>query len=157
MFKSLQDYFTTKIDHILEHNDAEQADDQDLKLAAAVLMFEVARSDGKIDQVELDTMAKILREQFEFSEPDVNEMIQLAQQESEEAISLQGFTRQVCDNWCNNKRVKLLEHLWIIAFADEHIDAHERHLVRKIAGLLYLTDRQVARARENAKATIGIT
>lgn len=157
MFKSLQDYFTSKVDELLADDTAPESKEQDLKLAAAVLMFEVARSDGQIDQVELDTMANILQEQFDFPAEDVNEMIGLAKQESEDAISLQGFTRQVCDNWGNSKRIKLLEHLWIIAFADEHIDAHERHLVRKIAGLLYLTDGQIARARENAKAAIGLT
>jgi uncharacterized tellurite resistance protein B-like protein len=44
----------------------------------------------------------------------------------------------------------------VIALADKVIDAHERHLVRKVAGLLYLNEMQIVHARENAKELLGI-
>lgn len=125
--------------------------DTGLKLAAATLMFELVRSDGNIDEVELEQMQKILKIQFELTANEVSTLIDEAQNSAEQAISLQGFTRQICENWSNEERVKLLEYLWVLALADNHVDAHERHLVRKIAGLLYLTDRQINVARENAK------
>lgn len=125
--------------------------DQDLKLAAATLMFEVIRSDGQIDPVELSHMAEILRREFNLNEEEFDELFQLAEDTANEAISLQGFTRDICDNWGSDKRMKLLEYLWTLALADEQIDPHERHLVRKVAGLLYLNDAQVAISREQAK------
>jgi len=82
--------------------------------------------------------------------------MELARKSAHEATSLQGFTREICDNWGNAKRVRLLEHLWIIALADKTIDANERHLVRKVAGLLYLNEMQIVQARENAKQKLGI-
>ena len=53
--------------------------------------------------------------------------------------------------------MKLLEYLWVLALADERIDPHERHLVRKVAGLLYLNEKQIMQSRENAKRQLGIS
>ena len=128
----------------------------ELKLAAATLMFEVIRSDGRVDKVELIYMGEILRREFKLSEEEVEELFKQAKDTAHEATSLQGFTREICDNWGNNKRVKLLEYLWMLALADDRIDPHERHLVRKVAGLLYLTDRQITESRERAKHQLGI-
>ena len=133
----------------------QQPSDQDLKLAAATLMFEVVRSDGVIDQVELEQMGKILQREFKLNQDEVDELFELAKDTADQAISLQGFTRDICDNWGNAKRMKLLEYLWMLALADETIDPHERHLVRKVGGLLYLNDAEVAQSREQAKRQLG--
>ena len=130
--------------------------DADLKLAAATLMFEVVRSDGRVDQVELIYMGEILRREFHLSETELDELSQLAKDTANAATSLQGFTRDICNNWGNSKRMKLLEYLWMIALADDKIDPHERHLVRKVAGLLYLNDDQVLKSREQAKRQLRI-
>ena len=162
MFKSLQDFFSSKSENGLagKGNNGDKAkkdpNESDLKLAAATLMFEVVRSDGKIDRTELIAMSEVLRSHFDIDDDDIKIMIELAQQTSTEATSLQGFTRDICDNWGNAKRAKLLEHLWVIALADKTIDAHERHTVRKVASLLYLNEMQIVQAKENAKAVLGI-
>lgn len=129
----------------------------DVKLAAATLMFELIRADGTIDELELEQLRLVLGTHFKLKPDDVEALILDAQTSAEEAVSLQSFTRQICDNWNNEQRVKLLEYLWILALADQHIDAHERHLVRKVAGLLYLTDRQINTARAAAMQQLNIT
>ena len=154
MFKSLQDFFNQKSK---TGKSKKQSGDHDLKLAAATLMFEVVRSDGQIRSTEVIAMGEVLREQFGFEEEDINAMMELARQSSTEATSLQGFTREICDNWGNAKRARLLEHLWAIALADKTVDAHERHLVRKVASLLYLNEMQIVQAKEAAKAKLGIS
>jgi len=130
--------------------------DQELKLAAATLMFEVVRSDGRIDQVELAYMGDILRREFKLNEQELEQLFTLAKDTADDAVSLHGFTRDICDNWGNSKRKKLLEYLWTLALADEQIDPHERHLVRKVGGLLYLNDSEILQSREQAKLTLGM-
>lgn len=134
----------------------EEPKEDDLKLAAATLMFEVIRSDGRIDQVELIYMGDILRREFKLNDEDLDELFEIAKDSSHKATSLQGFTRQICEHWGNSKRMKLLEYLWVLALADERVDPHERHLVRKLAGLLYLNEKQIMQSRENAKRQLGI-
>ena len=130
--------------------------EQELKLAAATLMFEVIRSDGRIDKVELIYMGDILRREFKLNEEELDELFKLAKETAHEATSLQGFTREICDNWGNPKRAKLLEYLWMLALADNQIDPHERHLVRKVAGLLYLNEAEIRMSREATKKQLGI-
>lgn len=144
MLKSLKELFKSG-------TESEEPSDQDLKLAAATLMFELIRSDGQVDQIELDSMNEILQREFALDDEELAALSDLAKTTAQEAISLQGFTREVCEHWDNPKRMKLLEYLWLLALADEKIDPHERHLVRKVAGLFYLTDTEIIIARENAK------
>jgi len=135
---------------------SEANDDQELKLAAATLMFEMIRSDGQVDRVELDQMGALLQREFKLGEEELAQLFKQAEDTAQNAISLQGFTREICDNWGNEKRLKLLEYLWMLALADERIDPHERHLVRKVAGLLYLNDAEINQCRERAKQQLSV-
>ena len=153
MFKSLQDFFSNSNSSQDVNNDSSDAD---LKLAAATLMLEVVRADGQVDDTEIMTMRKLLDQQFQLDDTAIDNMLELAHETSEDAICLQRFTREICNNWGHAKRLRLLEHLWQIALADEIIDAHERHLIRKLAGLLYLNDSEVARAKAAARISLGL-
>lgn len=149
MLKSLQELFNRSVE--------DQNKDQklDVKLAAATLMFELVRSDGRIDELEMSNMREILTRQFELTESDFKALFTLAEKNANEAISLYEFTREICDNWDNQKRVQLLENLWLLALSDNVIDPHERHLVRKVAGLLYINEAQIIQSRESAKQILG--
>ena len=47
--------------------------------------------------------------------------------------------------------------MWQVAFADEHLDAHENHLISKIAGLLHVTHGEYIAAKMRAKEAAGLT
>ena len=128
---------------------------QGLALAAATLLIEISRADGSIDAAELDALQRILTVDFNISANDVAELIQTARQQSDDAISLQGFTRQLCDAWDATERRRLIEICWEIALVDNVLDAHERHSVRKIAGLLYLNDKEIVLAKQAAQARLN--
>ena len=144
MLKSIKELFKNNIV-------SKEPDEHQLRLAAATLMFELIRSDGEVDKSELAYMHDILISEFKLEAAESEALLKLAQESAYNAISLQGFTREICDHWGNEKRIKLLEYMWILALADDRIDPHERHLVRKVAGLLYLNDKEIVIAHENAK------
>lgn len=151
MLKALKTLFNK------QGSEKKEPTDQELKLAAATLMFEMIRSDGHVHQVELDSMGDILRREFKVNDDELEALFKLAKERADESISLHGFTREICDAWGKSKREKLLEYLWILALADEQLDAHERHLVRKVAGLLYLNEKQIQTARQAAKTQLAIS
>jgi len=127
MFKSLKQFLDQQLINTTEKS---SPDDHTIKLTAATLMFEVVKSDQHIDKTELQHMSQLLEEHFALVPQEVESLMLLAQDQSEQAISLQGFTRHICDHWDNPQRCKLIEALWVIAFADGKIDAHERHVIR---------------------------
>ena len=136
---------------------SEQATDSDeekqsrLQLAAAVLMIEVSKSDDSVDAIELDKIKNILAEKFSLKESMIQEVLSQATQKSDDAVSLYEFTREICDRYEHTERITILKHLWQVAFADGRIDQHERHFIRKIAGLLYLTDQDISLAKSQAQ------
>lgn len=135
-----------------EKNNPTEADNQQrLKLAAAVLMFEVSKSDDSIDATELTQIKSILADKFSLQADTIKELVEQAKSESDNAISLHEFTRDICSNCEHPERVTILKHLWQVAFADGKLDQHERHFIRKIAGLLYLTDQDIALAKTQAQ------
>jgi len=70
--------------------DARPNDDQ-LKLAAATLMFELIRSDGSVDEIEVEQMKSILQNQFKLDQSNVDDLFEQAKESAEEAISLHSF------------------------------------------------------------------
>jgi len=130
---------------------SEEDKQQRLQMAAAVLMFEVSKSDDSVDAIELEKIESILADKFSLEQSTIEELVDQAKNESDNAISLHEFTRDICSNCEHPERIVILKHLWQVAFADGKIDQHERHFIRKIAGLLYLTDQDIALARTKAQ------
>jgi uncharacterized tellurite resistance protein B-like protein len=149
MLKTFEQFIKT---HFTDNHALSEPNSHDIALAAATLMFEVVKSDSDIHLFENQQMIEQLRKQFCLSCEEIAELVALAEDTSDKSISLHDFTRELCDAWNNSQRCELVEDLWLIALADGKIDAHERHIIRKIAALLYLTDRQIILAKEAAKS-----
>ena len=128
--------------------------EQDLKIdtVAAALVFEVIRADGEISDAEIQSLTHILENDFQIDKKEIEATLSAAQQMGKETISLQHLTSKINQKWSNQERQNLLVQLWRIAMADDHIESHERHIIRRIAGLLYLTEAQIYSAKERAKA-----
>lgn len=128
----------------------------DIELATARLMLEVVRADGYVGKIELITMSEVLRREFNLKQTDLNDLFAEISRSRPDEGGLQKITSTICETWGNAKRVKLLENLWIVALADQHIDQDETTLVRKLASQLCLNEMQIFRSQENAKLKMGI-
>ena len=131
--------------------EAEVPAGNDIQLAAAALMIEVMRSDSDIAPGEIKRISVLLGDQFGLNKSDTQELMDLASGKVRQSVSLLAFTRKIKSSWSNQERVLLLQQLWSIAYADGRIDAHERHVIRKIGALLYMTERQMYAAKERAR------
>jgi len=129
---------------------------EEVKLATAKLMLEVIKADGYVGKIELITMSEVLRREFDLKQHDLNTLFAEISGARQDENGLEQITRTICETWGNAKRVKLLENLWIVALADQHIDQDESTLVRKLANQLCLNEMQIFRSQENAKLKMGI-
>jgi uncharacterized tellurite resistance protein B-like protein len=57
------------------------------------------------------------------------------------SVEWQGFTRAIKDGFDHAERVQLIEMLWEVAYADGTLHGYEASLLRRITGLLYVSDR----------------
>ncbi len=117
---------------------AESAAERDhaLRLATAALLFEVVRADGTVLDAERTVMCAAIQSTFDLPSGEVEDLVRLAEEASRRAVSLYEFTHAVNGAFTHAQKKRIVELLWLVAFADAHKDAVEEHTIRKIAGLL---------------------
>ena len=118
-----------------------------LNLATAVLLIEVARADFDEDVIEDRAIAELLKAHFSLADDEIEMLVDEARSEADHAASLQAFTRELHEALSTDEKLKIVEMLWRVALADQVLDKHEDHLVRKIAGLLYVSHGDLIRLR----------
>lgn len=122
----------------------------ELEIAAAALLVEAALMDGNFDPVERGKIAQLLARRFELGAARAEALIEAAEAQVRQTPQLYGFTRVVKDEFAYEDRVELIEMLWEVAYADGELHDFEASLMRRIAGLIYVSDRDSGGARKRA-------
>ena len=149
MFEALHQLFQGRV--ALPPDAPEPDREHALRLAAAALMFEIVRADASVDEAERTVMKAALQSSFDLSAEETGELVRLAEAESKGAASLYEFTSLVDAGLDASQKKRIVELLWLVAFADGRKDAHEEHLVRRIAGLLHVPHPDFIEARRRAR------
>ena len=123
-------------------------------LAAAALLVHAACVDDSYDAVERRRILSLLGDRLSLSEDEARALVAAAESRVEDAVQILGFTRAVKDNFSYEERVALVEMLWEVVLADGRLDAHEAQLMRRIGGLIYVSDRDRGLARQRAAARL---
>ncbi len=127
---------------------SEAAGVDELHLAAAALLAEAALGDDRFDDVERVAIGRLLRERFDLDEADAERLVEAATQRAKDSVHLLRFTRQIKDNFSPAERVELIEMIWEVVYADGELHEYEDSLLRRIAGLIYVSDRDRGAARK---------
>ena len=135
------------LEQLLGEAAAPDADKQDLQLAAAALLYEVARADGQIDEDELDTLLDRLEQRWQLPRSQIKEKLQQAEHAAETATDYFQFTRSLRSHWSAEQRLELIVDMWAVAHADGETHPHEEYVIRKVADLLYVAHSDFIRAR----------
>lgn len=142
MLKAIKQFFEESIS-------PETQDDIEhrLKLATAALFIEMMQQDGENTSEEQNAVKKVLQAKFALTETETDEIFALAHEEARQAVDFYQFTSLIHQHFSMGKKIKILEYLWTIAYADNHLDAHEEHMVRRIADLLYVPHQDFMKAK----------
>jgi uncharacterized tellurite resistance protein B-like protein len=122
-----------------------------LRLATAALLVEVMRIDAETSDTERVTVQRAIREKFGLSEAETSALVALAEEEMRQATDYYQFTSLINQRFTQAQKERVLEMMWRVAYADAAIDAHEQHLMRKIAALLHLPDSAYIAAKLRAR------
>ena len=126
-----------------------------LKLATAALMIEIMKQDGETRNEEVESVKKALQTKFKLTKTEIDELFSLASEEAKQSVDLYQFTSLIREHFSQEKKIKTIEYLWTIAYVDNHLDAHEEHLIRRIADLLYVTHQDFMKAKHKAQENIS--
>ena len=145
MIKQISDFFSK---HLLLPED-ESCDDAGhcLRLATAALMIEMMRADYDIKSIEMEAIIGILQKHFAITPDETGELIELAELEADKATTYHEFTSLMNQHYNQQQKIKVIELLWEVAYADGEIEKYEDYLVRKIADLLYVPHKEFIAAK----------
>ncbi len=121
----------------------------DFETGLAALLVEVMRADGKVLTEELENIQNTLIHYCELELDAASRLLTKAKQLVEQAIDLYSFVNVVNEHTSDIERIEIIELLWQVAFADGQIDGQEDHVIRKIAGLMYVTHADFIQAKIN--------
>jgi uncharacterized tellurite resistance protein B-like protein len=128
----------------------------DEHVAAAALMVEAARLDGAFEPAERQRIRELLEQRFHLPPDMAGRLLEQAERTATESVAWQGFTQAIKDALEPEQRVGIVEMLWEVAYADGELHDYEASLLRRVAGLLYVGDRDSGEARLRVLARLGI-
>lgn len=149
MLKPVKDFFSRMIAPGLTATAPHP--EQTLQIATAALLLEMMRMDQAAQGVEAETVVSALREQFGLDPDQLNAILQLAEEEARTATGYHQFTSLINKACSAEQKCRIVEYMWQVAFADGHLDAHEAHLMRKIADLLYVPHADYVAAKQRGR------
>ena len=123
---------------------------EDLPLAAAVLLVEVAKADYERDNAESDVLRRLVEQAFGLDDDDVTELLRRAEAEVDVTVALDRHVDLINRHCSAEEKYDLVKGLWEVAMADGELHHYEEHLVRRLADLLYVPHRQFIRSKHEA-------
>ena len=130
-------------------NSKENNNNKDLELLCG-LMIEAAYTDGQIDDSELNKIKLSLINIFYEDPKEVDLVLEKAVQNKNNSKSLHHYTSFINKNFDNKKKMLLIETLWEIVLSDGEVHDFESNLIRRLAGLLYISDVDSGNAKKRA-------
>ena len=132
-----------------KHSNEGTEDNENLELLCG-LMIEAAFTDGQIDESEVTKIKLSLINVFAEDPKEVNLVLEEAIKNKNNSKSLYHYTSFINKNYDEDKKLLLIETLWEIVLSDGEIHDFESNLIRRLAGLLYISDVNSGNARKRA-------
>ena len=148
MLKKIQTFFET---HFSLPEEESESIEHRLNLAAAALLIEMSFQDDEVSLLEVDAVKKTLSRQLGLSDAEINELYVLAEEEKHQATDYHQFTSLIAQHYTQPQKINLIESLWRVAFADEVLNKHEEHMVRRISDLIHVSHKDFLQAKHRVE------
>jgi len=140
-----------------EKQSALVSDAHELAYLVTALMLEAAQIDGEASEDELALIISSVASQFDLDDAQMKAVLAEAQADAEERIELHTLVRRLRENADYEERIGLLELIWMTVLADNRVDRLESQLMRRLAGLLFVSDVDSGLAAKAAKKRLEDT
>ncbi len=116
-----------------------QFDDNDCRLAAAALLVHAAGIDGNVSDLESARLRQRLKARFELDDAQASALIAQASDAEREAVDLYRFTSLLDRKLDEADKLRIVEMMWDIVYADGHVGEFEDNLLWRVADLLHVS------------------
>tara|TARA_B100000900_G_scaffold387108_1_gene378069 strand:- start:56 stop:499 length:444 start_codon:yes stop_codon:yes gene_type:complete len=126
----------------------------EIELNAAVLAYEIARSDGDISPDELKVLMHEIEKIAIKAGKEKIEIFKIIEMYSADSVSFHEFVEDINKNYSKEEKLLLIKFLWKTAYADGKLDIDEERLVRRVADLIKIKDVEVLKLKDEEKTNI---
>jgi uncharacterized tellurite resistance protein B-like protein len=151
MLRTLKDLFNAA----LPPQAGAAASEHTLELATAVLLVEVMRASTEIGDAGRRAVLAALHDKFSLTADESARLLELAQQTAREATDFFGFTSRINEAFGMEQKLRMIEHMWRVAYADGTLSAHENHVMWKVSDLLHIPHGAYVSAKMRARDAAG--
>ena len=123
----------------------------EIELTAAVLAYEIARSDGDVDDNELGVLMEEIEKISKKVGKESIEILEIVKIYSQDSVSFYEFIEDINKNYSKEDKLSLLKFLWKTAYADGKLDVDEERIVRRVADLIMIKDIEVLKLKDLSK------
>tara|TARA_B100000315_G_scaffold144831_1_gene133742 strand:- start:26 stop:451 length:426 start_codon:yes stop_codon:yes gene_type:complete len=114
------------------------------------LLIHAAKIDENYTDIEKKIIKKAIMHLNKVNLNEADEMLKLAEKKEEESNQIVEFTREI-KKYPMEFRLKIIEIIWKIVYSDGTSDNYESNLIRRICGLLYISDKDNGIIKTNVK------
>lgn len=104
------------------------------------LLIHAAKIDENYTEIEKKIIIKAIMQLNEINFDEAEKLLKLAEKKEEESNQIVEFTREI-KKYPMEFRLKIIEIIWKIVYSDSTSDSYESNLIRRICGLLYISDK----------------
>ena len=123
----------------------------DHELIGCALAYEIAISDGELDESELTSLKTEIIKKSEQLNLNSDEVFKTIKRHSSESVSFNDFINQINENFNKDQKLKMVEFLWQTAYADNILEVDEERLIRRIADMIRLKNMEVLKLKDKIR------
>jgi uncharacterized tellurite resistance protein B-like protein len=131
------------------------AEEHTLQLATAVMLVEVMRADTTFEASERAAVRAALCDKFALAPDEAQQLAQLAETTAQSSTDFFAFTSRINEHFDMAQKLRMVEHMWHVAYADGRLSEHERHVLWRVADLLHVPHGAYVNARMRAERLAG--
>jgi uncharacterized tellurite resistance protein B-like protein len=135
-------------------DEVESQEGFELELTAAVLAYEIARSDGEISESELEVLLSEIKKIAIDVGKTEQDILNIIEEYSKNSISFHEFIADINKDFTKEDKLSLIKFLWDVAYADTILEVNEERLIRRIADLINIKDLEVLKLKDQSKSDI---
>ncbi len=124
---------------------------EEINMACAALLLEVAEADYVDDPAETKTILRALESELNLKRAEVSALLARAKIETDGATDLFPYTHLINQHCAGEQKCAILTAMWRVAFADDNLDMYEEHLIRRVTELLHLDHTDFISAKQAAR------
>ena len=125
----------------------EKINNFDIELTASILAYEIARSDGDIQESELSLLYNEIKKISIKVKKNKDEILKIIEKYSNDSVSFYDFIKDINDDYSKEDKLSLIQFLYDVAYADKILEVNEERLIRRIADLIKIKDVEVLKIK----------